>query len=519
MTARIKVFLSHSSADKDLARRLARDLQSANVDVWLDQWEIGVGEEFGQRIEQGLEEVDFVIVLLTHASVASEWVDREWRHKVQHEAQTKRIAVVPVRGEPCEIPDFLAQRSYADISGGSYPLGFRHLLMILRHYADEASIEAPKGDMERKESSPTMVPVVTPITLEVGRELIPIFEPDSEGTNRALDELAPGMRNALRTEFGFPFPGIRVLGNATDMPPRCALILIDEVPEIMLDVGREDVLVDETVEGLAALGIKGEPRDDPATGRARARIAAANRAAAEAADLPTWDAAGYLFLALHAVIRRMAASFLDIDATRSLVDSLDRPAHDRAAEIVPKVMSWFELTNVLQRLVDEEINVSDVGRILEALSQRESDVVDTAALAERARHALRRQITAKFARGHDPLSVLLLATEIEALISSAIQRTSVGVYLALEPQLARDLLAAVRTQVNSLGARAAGIPVLVTTAAVRPFIRRLVSLEFPSLHVLSRQDLELDTQIQAIAQIDLGSASHDGALTKQGVSV
>jgi type III secretion protein V len=93
------------------------------------------------------------------------------------------------------------------------------------------------------------------------------------------------------------------------------------------------------------------------------------------------------------------------------------------------------------------------------------------------------------------------------------------VYLTLEPQLARDLLAAVRTQVNSLGARAAGIPVLVTTAEVRPFIRRLVSLEFPSLHVLSSQDLELDTQIQAIAQIDLGSASHDGALTKQGVFV
>src|SRR5690348_10922358 len=87
VSVRMKVFLSHSSFDKDLARRLARDLRATNIDVWLDQWEIGVGEEFAHKIEQGLEEVAFVIVLLTHASVDSEWVDREWRLKVQQEAQ------------------------------------------------------------------------------------------------------------------------------------------------------------------------------------------------------------------------------------------------------------------------------------------------------------------------------------------------------------------------------------------------------------------------------------------------
>jgi type III secretion protein V len=514
----MKVFLSHSSADKDLARRLARDLRAANVDVWLDQWEIGVGDEFGQRIEQGLEEVEFVVVLLTRAGVASEWVEREWRRKVQHEAQTRRIAVVPVRGEPCEIPDFLAQRSYADISGGSYPLGFRQLLMILRHYSDEADIVLPTGAVEIGESTQTMIPVVTPIGLEVGSDLIPLFEPDGGGASRALAVLAPGIRHALRAEFGFPFPGIRVAGNDTDMPPRCALILLDEVPELMLEVGRDDVLVGATVEGLAALGIKGEPRDDPAAGLSCARIAAADRAAAEAAGLATWDAAEYLFLALHAVIRRTASSFLDIDVTRSLLDSLDGTTPERVAEIVPQVVSWFELTDVLQRLVDEEIGVGDVGRILEALSQREPDMADTVALAERARHALRRQITAKFAQGRDSLPVLLLEPEIDALIGDAIRRTSAGAYLALEPRLAEDILAAVRTQISSLGARAAGVPLLVTTVEARPFIRKLVSLEFPSLHVLSPHDIEPGTHIQAVARIGLGSAAHDASPDDGGTS-
>lgn len=516
VTARTKVFLSHSSADADLARRLALDLRSANVDVWLDQWEIGVGEEIDQSVFQGVAEAEFVIVLLTRASVASNWVDKEWRRKVHDEAQSERIAVVPVRGETCEIPDFLAQRSHADISGGSYPLGFRHLLEILRHHSDEAGIEVPKSTILEEESSLSMLPVVTPIALEVSRDLIPIFEQDSEGANRFLDELAPAMRDALRAELGFPFPGIRVRGNETDMAPHSALIMIDEVPEIMLEVGRNDVLVDETVEGLSKLGIRGETRDDPATGRARARIAAADRAAAEAAGLAAWDAAEYLCLALRAVLRRMAPLFLDIDVTRRLVDTVERTAPDLVAETVPKVVSWFELTDVLQRLVDEEIGIGDMGRILEVLSQRDPDVRDTVLLAERVRHALNTQITAKFTRGRDSLSVFLLDPEIEVLMSSAIQRTSVGSYLALEPQPTQDILAAVRGEVSSLGPGAAGVPLLTTDVEIRRYIRKLVELEFPSLHVVSRQDLEPDTPIQPVARIRLGRPSHHATPTGPG---
>jgi type III secretory pathway component EscV len=515
VTARLKVFLSHSSADADLARRLALDLQSANVDVWLDQWELKVGEEIAGGIEKGVDEAEFVVVLLTRASVASDWVNREWRRKFLDETRTESISVVPVRGETCEIPDFLAQRSHADISGGSYPLGFRHLLEILRHHLNEAYIKLPESTLEEKEFPQTMIPVVTPIALEVGSDLIPIMEPDSEGTGRFLGELVPEMRDALRAELGFPFPGIRVRGNDTDMPPRSALIVIDEVPEIMFELGRDDVVVDETVEGLAELGIKGKARDDPATGRARARIAIADRAASEAAGLATWDAAEYLIHALQAVIRRMAPLFLDIDVTRRLVDTVeDKELVDKT---VPMAVSWFELTDVLRHLVDEEIGIGDLGRILKALSKCEPDHRDTVMLAERARHALSGQITAKFTRDRDLLPVLVLDPEIEILISSAIQRTSVGPYLALEPQLTQDILDSIRGQLNSLDPGAACAPIL-TVVEVRRFIRKLVQLEFPSLSVLSRQDLEPDTQIEPVARIRLGRTSKHTRHTSRGPS-
>jgi hypothetical protein len=183
----------------------------------------------------GGDEAEFVIVLLTRASVASGWVDREWRQKVQGEAQTGRIAVVPVRGESCEIPDFLAQRSQADVSGGSYPLGFRHLMTILCHYSVEVSDAVEHTRMWEKSSCTELqdemvwrcvypINVVVPIALEVAGDLIPIFEPDSEGANRFLDELTPRIRDALHAELGFPFPGIRIRGH-TDMQPGTGLLM------------------------------------------------------------------------------------------------------------------------------------------------------------------------------------------------------------------------------------------------------------------------------------------------------
>ncbi|MEM9088931.1 MAG: FHIPEP family type III secretion protein [Cyanobacteria bacterium P01_F01_bin.53] len=484
MSARTKVFLSHSSINADLAHRLALDLQAANIDVWLDQWELGVGEEIVQNIEQGVDEADFVIVLLTRASVASDWVNREWRRKVYSEAKTERVEIVPVRSEFCEMPDFLAQRSYADISGGSYPLGFRHLLEILCYYSDAPSIERPEGRSSENRSSEgrgsenrsleggpfaattsqILLPIVAPIALEVGRDLIPFFEPDSNGANRFFDELSPAMRDALHTEFGFPFPGIRVRGNETDMPPDAVLISIDEIPESIFTVAQA-----------------GDQQEDG-------------------------DAAEFICLALQAVLRRMATSFLDIDVTQRLVDTVTVTLSKLVADIVPTHLSWIELTEIFQRLVEESISIGEVERILQALCQCDPNLHDTVLLAEQARHALRGQITAKFRQGNSPLAVLRLAPEIENNIASAIQHTPMGQYLALEPQFTEQALAAIRSQVKALKVEISGVQILTTTE-IRRYVRKLVELEFPSLQVLSHQDLEPDTVLHVIAQIHLEGPS------------
>lgn len=72
-----RIFLSHNSADKPFARRLASDLEAQGIGYWLDEAEIKVGESLIERIREGIDDAAYVAVILSPDSVKSLWVQRE----------------------------------------------------------------------------------------------------------------------------------------------------------------------------------------------------------------------------------------------------------------------------------------------------------------------------------------------------------------------------------------------------------------------------------------------------------
>ncbi|MEP7126361.1 MAG: TIR domain-containing protein [Byssovorax sp.] len=99
-----RAFLSHSHQDKPIARDLATKLRDRGVDVWVDEWEIMPGDSLVQKIfEEGVRNCSLFVVLLTRASTTSTWVKHELDSAiVQRLAGATRV--VPVVGEPCDIP-------------------------------------------------------------------------------------------------------------------------------------------------------------------------------------------------------------------------------------------------------------------------------------------------------------------------------------------------------------------------------------------------------------------------------
>jgi signal transduction histidine kinase len=115
------IFLSHTGEDKPFARRLGADLDRSGARVWIDEAEIQIGDSLIRKIEEGISNANYLGVVLSPASVASSWVQREVEIALTKEIGGKRVIVLPFLYKTCDIPPFLSGKTYADFrTNGAY---------------------------------------------------------------------------------------------------------------------------------------------------------------------------------------------------------------------------------------------------------------------------------------------------------------------------------------------------------------------------------------------------------------
>ena len=71
------LFISYPHEDKEFAEKLAVHLVRQKAHVWIDQWELKVGDSILEKIQSAIKTASALLVLLSKASVASEWCRRE----------------------------------------------------------------------------------------------------------------------------------------------------------------------------------------------------------------------------------------------------------------------------------------------------------------------------------------------------------------------------------------------------------------------------------------------------------
>ncbi|MFM9962323.1 MAG: TIR domain-containing protein, partial [Planctomycetaceae bacterium] len=107
-------FVSHSSPDDRYVQEFVQLVRGLGYDeVFNDSHTIEPGELFWPRIEKGIREADAFVVILSHASVKSYWVDRE----VQFARQQGR-KVIPIRIDECQLPTSFDGRDVIELRQG-----------------------------------------------------------------------------------------------------------------------------------------------------------------------------------------------------------------------------------------------------------------------------------------------------------------------------------------------------------------------------------------------------------------
>lgn len=108
------LFISYSHKDFEFVDKLARQLVAQNINVWIDRWELSIGDSLVDKVQEAVDGSSALLVILSKSSTSSEWCKRELSSGLLRELEEKRVVVMPVLLEECDIPIFARGKLYAD---------------------------------------------------------------------------------------------------------------------------------------------------------------------------------------------------------------------------------------------------------------------------------------------------------------------------------------------------------------------------------------------------------------------
>lgn len=121
-----KIFISHSKKDREIALKLIERLREHEIEVWFDEFEIKIGDNFLDKIYSGLNECKYLAIILTNNSVNSSFVKEELSYAKLNELKNLDIKILPLLFEQCPIPDPIKLLQYGNFT--DFNIGFNQLL-------------------------------------------------------------------------------------------------------------------------------------------------------------------------------------------------------------------------------------------------------------------------------------------------------------------------------------------------------------------------------------------------------
>lgn len=132
-----QIFISYAGKDREIAQRLANDLQREGFRVWIAPDTIHASEIWPEAIDKGLRESSHFMVLLSPAAMDSPWVNLETSAAIGLE-RLGETTIIPLLVEKCEMPALLGVYQY--IPFHTYEEGWKLLLRIL-HTGERPGVE------------------------------------------------------------------------------------------------------------------------------------------------------------------------------------------------------------------------------------------------------------------------------------------------------------------------------------------------------------------------------------------
>src|SRR5215213_5821597 len=117
-TKKYDIFISYSSKDKRFVEKFAHELELKGISVWFDHWEMKPGDRLRDRIQDGINNSRYFLVVLSGNSVGASWVKHELDAAMMRELSENNVVVLPLlygKIEDTNIPQDLKGKHYLDV--------------------------------------------------------------------------------------------------------------------------------------------------------------------------------------------------------------------------------------------------------------------------------------------------------------------------------------------------------------------------------------------------------------------
>ncbi len=359
--------------------------------------------------------------------------------------------------------------------------------------AADALAAAPPASAPAEDTSATSL-AMDDVRIEIGYALLPLIN-DVHG--RRLTDQIKALRKTLAQEFGFVMPSVRILDNVQLPPDRYAIRVREmDAGDGKLKFGAL-LAMDPSGAGVA---IPGEPVKEPAFGLDAMWIDERAREEASFRGYTVVDPATVLATHLTEIIKEHMAELLTFAEVKKLIKDLPKETQSLLDDVAPAHVSWSGVQRILQNLLKERISIRDLTAIVEAIAEAAPAMHDLVLITEHVRGRLSRQICYQHRNPDGSLPIITLTPTWEHAFQDSLIGEGQARQLALAPSKLHDFVADVRTAFEK-AAQLGETPVLLTSPAIRPFVRSLIERFRPSTSVLSQGEVHAKVRLKAMGQV------------------
>ena len=333
------------------------------------------------------------------------------------------------------------------------------------------------------------------IRLELGYGLLSLINGDTDG-HRLTDQIK-ALRRQLAAEVGFVMPSVRIQDNM-QLAANTYVIRVKEIEAGQSEL-RPNMLLVMDPRG-EAITVPGEKTREPTFGLPALWIDAANREEALFRGYTVVDPSTVVTTHLTEVIKDNMADLLSYAETRKLLDEMEKDQQKLVADLIPNQISHGGVQRVLQNLLAERISIRDLPTILEGISEACAHTRNITMITEHVRSRLARQISTMNTNDQGFIPLITLGPEWEQTFAESLIGTGDDRQLSMSPSKLQEFINTVRNTFERQ-AMAGEAPVLLTSPAVRPYVRSIVDRFRPMSVVMSQNEIFPKARIKTVGQI------------------